>query len=545
MIMNRTYDIVVIGGGPNGLLSAGYLAKAGLKVLVLERRHEMGGGAATEELTGTARLRVNAHAFFMMMVDYAPAYQDLELETRHGLTHLYPEVQCVMPFADGRAACLYSDVEKTCSSFAQFSQKDADAYREFTKISEHFMKEFLGPATYAQPMAALDQVLKLEQTDVGKQMNEYNTKSPKTIIEEWFESPQVKALMMHNVCMWGLDPYQDGLGYLVPLYVDRMYRYRMLRGGTHTLAQALMKVVMENGGKLMTSVIPTKIVVEDGVARGVQLEDGRFFEATKGVISTIDTHQTFLELIDKENLDEDFAESIEGWQWEHWGLLGTHLSLADPPRLKIAESDPELGKALYYVVGHETAEEFLEHYDRIGEGKCGLDDGFIAVMPTIHDPLQIPKNGGHVLTMWKMAPYDLDGDSENWYSLKKKEEHAQGFIEVMGKYATNITDENIRNIYVSTPAEYSMKFMDMKRGSIKQGAYLPLQMGYMRPNEFCSKHRSPIKGLYMGGACTYPGGTILLANGYLAADAVADELGLDRWWEEPEIVKNAREKGLL
>ena len=137
------------------------------------------------------------------------------------------------------------------------------------------------------------------------------------------------------------------------------------------------------------------------------------------------------------------------------------------------------------------------------------------------------------------------GDSENWYSLKKKEEHAQGFIEVMRKYTTNMTDENIRNIYVSTPAEYSMKFMDMKRGSIKQGAYLPLQMGFMRPNEFCSKHRSPIKGLYMGGACTYPGGTILLANGYLAADAVADELGLDRWWEEPEIVKNAREKGLL
>ncbi|MBW1903596.1 MAG: hypothetical protein JRJ20_18510, partial [Deltaproteobacteria bacterium] len=183
--------------------------------------------------------------------------------------------------------------------------------------------------------------------------------------------------------------------------------------------------------------------------------------------------------------------------------------------------------------------------DKIGEGKCGLDDGFIAVIPTVHDPLQIPKNGGHVLTMWKMAPYDLDGDSENWYSLKKKEEHAQGFIEVMRKYATNMTDENIRNIYVSTPAEYSMKFMDMKRGSIKQGAYLPLQMGYMRPNEFCSKHRSPIQGLYMGGACTYPGGTILLANGYLAAGAVADELGLDRWWEEPEIVRNAREKGLL
>ncbi len=543
--MNRTYDVIVIGAGPNGLLASGYLAKAGLKVLLLERRHEMGGGAATEEVTGTARLRVNAHAFFMMMVDYAPAYQDLELETRHGLTHLYPELQCVMPFSDGRAICLYSDVERTCRSFAQFSQKDADAYREFAKISERFMKEFIGPATYVQPMGALDQVMKLQSTEIGREMDEYNTKSPKTIIDEWFESSQVKALLLHNVCMWGLDPHQDGLGYLVPLYIDRMYKYRMLQGGTHTLAQALMKVVMENGGKLMTSVIPTKIVVEDDVAKGVQLEDGRYFEATKGVISTIDLHQTFFELMDRESLDKDFVESIEGWQWEHWAFLGTHVSLKEPPNFKAAEKDPELNKALYYVLGQETPEAFLENYERIGKGICDLNDGYVAAMPTVHDPIQSPENGGHVCSMWKMAPYNLDGDSENWCSFKKKEEHAWGCIELMRKYTSNMTEENVRNIHVSTPEEYSKQFMDMQKGSIKQGAYLPLQMGFNRPNEWCSTHRSPIKGLYMGGACTYPGGTILLANGYLAADAVVDELGIDKWWEEPDHVKNAREKGLL
>ena len=192
--MNRTYDIVVIGGGPNGLLSAGYLAKAGLSVLVLERRHEMGGGAATEEVTGTARARINAHAFFMMMVDYAPAYQDLDLMGRYRLDHIYPELQCCMPFADGNSICLYSDVERTMKSFSQYSQKDADAYKELTQISERFMKAFIGPATYVQPLAALDQVLKLGQSDVGKEMEEYNVKSPETIINDWFESPQVKAL---------------------------------------------------------------------------------------------------------------------------------------------------------------------------------------------------------------------------------------------------------------------------------------------------------------------------------------------------------------
>jgi len=295
----------------------------------------------------------------------------------------------------------------------------------------------------------------------------------------------------------------------------------------------------------MTSVIPTKIVVEDGVAKGVQLEDGRYFEATKGVISTIDLQQTFFELMDKENLDEDFVESLEGWQWEHWGFLGTHVSLKEPPTFKAAEKDPELNKALYYVIGQETPEAFLENYEKIGRGICDLNDGYVAVMPTVHDPMQSPKNGGHVCSMWKMAPYDLDGDSENWYSLKKKEEHAWGCIELMRKYAPNMTEENVRNIYVSTPAEYAARYLDMVKGSIKQGAYLPLQMGFNRPNEWCSTHRSPIEGLYMGGACTYPGGTILLANGYLAAEAVVEELGIDKWWEEPDHLKKAREKGLL
>jgi phytoene dehydrogenase-like protein len=98
-------------------------------------------------------------------------------------------------------------------------------------------------------------------------------------------------------------------------------------------------------------------------------------------------------------------------------------------------------------------------------------------------------------------------------------------------------------MYVSSPKDISNKFLDMVGGSIKQGQYHPLQMGYLRPNEYCSTHRSPIKNLYMGGACTYPGGTVLLGSGYLAADAVVEENGLERWWQEPDYVRTAREKG--
>ncbi len=111
-----------------------------------------------------------------------------------------------------------------------------------------------------------------------------------------------------------------------------------------------------------------------------------------------------------------------------------------------------------------------------------------------------------------------------------------------------MTDDRIRNVYnlyVSTPVDTENKFADMVQGSIKQGQYHPLQMGYMRPNEHCSTHRSPIKNLYMGGSCTYPGGTVLLGGGYLAAGAVCDDSGIRRWWPEPDMVTRAREGGLL
>ena len=538
------YDVIVIGGGPNGLLAAGYLAKAGQKVVVLERRHEMGGGAITEEITGQPRYLVNTHAFFMMMADYAPAYKDLELETKYGLKHIYPDLQSVMPLKDGRALCIYSDVEKTCSSIAQFSKKDAEAYKELAQKSALYMEEFIGPATYVQPMPPLDQAALLEKTDIGKGISEFTPKSPKAVVDEWFEDPHVKGLMLHNICMWGLDPEQDGLGYLIPLYMDRMYHYRMLEGGSHALTQALIKGVLENGGKLITSVIPKKIQVTGGKVQGVAVEDGRFFEARKAVISTIDLHQTFLDLVDEAELDPGFVEGINMWQWERWGFLGVHMALEEPPHFKAAEKKPGLDKALFYVMGYESPEDFIGHYKSIGKGESDPGAGYVVSFPTVHDPKLAPE-GKHVGSIYKMAPFDLNGDSYNWYSLKVKQEQAEGCLDLLRKHAPNLTDEKVRGLYVSTPAEYAGKFLDMVKGSFKQGAYLPLQMGYMRPNEQCSRHRSPIKGLYMGGACTYPGGTVLLGGGYLAAEAVVEDLGIDKWWQEPDMVKKARKNGFL
>jgi len=497
----------------------------------------------TTEEPRQAGFRHNVHAVYMPMVDYAPAYKDRELEN-YGLEHVYPEVQFAMTFADSSSVCIYSDVDRTCKSFERFSKKDAEAYRDFCSRAQKMMDEFIAPATYVQPIAALDQLPKLARAEWNQEMNELTEKTPKEFVDGTFENDKIRALMMYVICMWGMDPMQSGVGYLIPLYVNRASNYHLVVHGSHSLAQAMTKDYMTHGGKIYSPYGVKSIVVEGGVAKGVQLDDGPFLAARLGVISTLDTNQTFLNLVGEDKLESDFVESVKGWMWEHWTLFGVHMALHAAPEFISAKDNPDVARAFIHVVGYESADDFVKQQEKIGNGEFDEALGFNCCFPTIHDPSQGPV-GKHTGSISCMAPFDLNEGNEKWLRYKFKEEKAWMLINKLRKYAPNLDDEAVRDMYISTPADVENKYMDMIKGSIKQGQYHPLQMGYLRPNEHCSTHRSPVKNLFMGGACTYPGGTVLLGSGYLAADAVAEDCGVKKWWQEPDIVKKARENGYL
>jgi phytoene dehydrogenase-like protein len=538
----REFDVVIIGGGPNGLTAGCYLARAGLKVVITDRRNELGGGLATEELRQSG-FKLNTHAIYMPMVDYAPIYNDLGLE-EHQLKHIFPDVQFAMTFADNSSLCIYKDLDRTCKAIEKYSKKDADAYREFYTWSKVVMDEFIGPSTYVQPLPALDQLVKINSAPWHERMDGYTGVSPKEFVDDMFENEKVKSLILYGLCMWGLDPMQGGVGYLIPLYFNRMSNYRMVEHGSHVFAASLVRDFIRHGGKIFSPYGIEKIDVQDGEAKGVQLSGGPYLEAKMGVISTIDPQQTFLNLVGREHLDNDFAEATEGWIWEHWALFGVHLCLLEAPRFKSAEANPDVAQAFIHVLGYETSDDFVKHQADISNGVFDENAGFNCSFPTIHDPSQAPK-GKHTGIISCMAPFDINEGVDNWMKYKFKEEKAWMLINKLAKYAPNITEKTVRDYYASSPKDVSNKFLDMVGGSFKQGQYHPLQMGYLRPNEYCSTHRSPIKSLFMGGACTFPGGTVILGSGYLAADAVAEDCGVEKWWPEPELVKKAKENGYL
>ncbi len=536
--MQTKYDFIVIGGGPNGLCVAAYLSKAGQRVLVLERYFEVGGGLATEEVT-LGGFYHNTHAIYHMMVDYAPPYGDLELE-KFRCKYVLPDLQVAMPFTDGKALCLYSDVNRSCESIARFSQKDADAYREAYHKFRLYMDEFLAPGTYVKPIPTLEAVLGLHKTPIGQEIAEYQPRSPQDIVYDLFENERVRTLMLYLACHWGLDYDDGGLGFLVPLMLDRAVNSRLCVGGSHRLSNAVARAVQEDGrGHLRGSQIIKRFVIEGGTVRGVELDNGTIYEAEKAVVSSIDPHQTFLQYVGEDHLSPDFIDKVKNWHWEKWSLCSLHLALRELPSFA---TDEDISGGLMYLLGYETPDDLIGHWNEIKEGELSSTVPCDAVFPTMHDPLQAPE-GRHTASMYEMAPFNLKGGAERWWDRKLREEHEQAFLATLQKYAPNMTEDKILWTYLATPMDFSTKYLNMVEGSIKQGAYEVFQMAYNRPNDECSLNRTPIKNLYVCGASTNPGGLVTFGPGYIAANTIAEDYGIAKWWSEPEYIKVAREKG--
>ncbi len=542
--MAKHYDIIIIGGGPNGLAAGAYLSKAGQKVLVLEKRFEAGGGLATEQVT-LPDFYHNTHAMYHMMVDYAPVYDDLQFEGKWGVEHIFPEVQCAMPLADGRSICLYRDVDRTCASIAQFSQKDAESYRNMYHRFDEMMKHILGPQTYVPMEPAPLMAAKMEETELGRELSELSEKTPREIVFDLFENEHVRTIMLYQCSHWALDYDQSGVSYMVPIYLNRMVNYRLVAGGSHRASNALCKSFFESQGLILTSAQITKIIMENGEAKGVELEDGTQYMADKAVISTIDPHQTFLDYVGEDNLDNDFTEMIKVYQWEKWSLLQMQMALDEPPNFKAAETNPDVNKAFMYILGYENIDILTDHWDALHEGKLPENAGCNICFPSVHDPYQAPTGKANA-SMSQMAPYDLaDGGKDKWLNMKYKKELTEKRIAFLQQYAPNLTRDKVLFTYLTTPADIQNKFANMVKGGYKQGAYHPLQMGYLRPNQDCSHYRTPVKNLYVGGASVAPGGMVIWGPGYNCANAVAEDCGIEKWWKEPEYVTKARENGYI
>src|SRR5512139_373026 len=359
------FDVVIIGAGPNGLIAGAYLAKAGLSVAVVERRFEAGGGLATEENLYPCYAS-NPHVLYHMMVDYMPAIRDFDLDGP-ALTWIKPNCQTGMVFDDGSSLLLSRMVQDTKDSISKFSFKDAVTFGKVIREWRKIVDEIVGPATYIPPMDPIEITVAMQRTEVGQRMLELGELSPLQLITDTFEHDKVRTLLLYAACMWGLDPRETGLGFMVPLMLDRAMNKCYCYGGSHKFASALGRQVIRNGGLILEAATVDKIIMENGRAVGVHIGfEDRVLRA-KAVMSTLDPHTTFLDLVGESHLPPSLTEQIKGWVWDKWSFNTLHIAADEPP--KYATDDPWINECFATVIGVESVDQLLTHWDNVAKGK--------------------------------------------------------------------------------------------------------------------------------------------------------------------------------
>ncbi len=532
------FDALIVGGGHNGLCTAAYLARSGWSVAILEKRHEEGGGANTEEpcIPGFYH---NMHAQFMEFYDYMPFYQDFSLE-KLGAQSVYPEAQCGIAFADGRPPIIIHRpdlLDRTHKSISRYSKKDADTFCELKRrtmdIDQLLAAQVYNPPPMVEPGELPEPLSNPFFREVYKNIFDYlgldlsvALKSPKVMIDELFETPELKTLLYRECVEWGtpLDMEGGAISFVAAvLWLNSIWRLAI--GGTHTLAHAMVQACLREGVTFLESADVCNIVVEGNRVTGVQTVDGREFKARQVVASSVDVKQTFLDLVGEENLSEAYVTKSRNFRYGPSHVLGTTAwCIKEPPHYLSAKEDPEIDRCFYTVVGFETPDEILDYVRAAYGGHLPEIPGAGIWVNSIFDPSQAP-SGQHSMTGWFFFPSADELTDEEWTEVR--DTYNGRFLDLWSKYAPNMTEENVIDQTLYTPDQMDEKNR-MRLGDFSNGAFALDQLSCARPFPEASQYRTEIDGLYLCGASSHPGGGMHAGCGYNAFKAIAEDYEIKR-----------------
>jgi phytoene dehydrogenase-like protein len=530
--MTDTYDGIIIGGGHNGLILASYLGKAGLKILVIERKAVVGGGLATLEDPRHPGFLHNTHAFFQRAITTMPWYTDLELE-RHGVRYIEPELNVALLTSDGRVLEWWTDIERTIESFAAFSRKDAETLRRWQSDFIPIVQNILAPESRSPPLPPQERRALLEKSAAGRHLLEVSALSPLEFVHREFEHPTVQAGLLFFNGLREVDLRVRGFGHHIAALLASPAKAQMSRGGTAALARTLEVAVRESGGEIRLLTEPKQIVVEKGRAVGVKTCEGEIFRARQFVVSSLNPHQTFLDLLDEKFVPHDIREQAAAFQYNLLApLFALNLNLRAPPHYAASAQHPELVKAFMVIMG-------LDHVDQFGEIVRHHEAGTIpptvmwGACPTVFDKSQAP-DGKHTAFMWEKLPYRLRGDPKNWD--RAGAEHGQSLLNLWRQHAPNLSDVVIDS-FTRTALDTERSLPNMREGDLLVGAFTNGQVGYDRPFPGAGTYRAHVPGLYLCGSSSHPGGNVTGLPGYNAAQVILADFGISADWAPPPIAE--------
>src|SRR5688572_8250549 len=525
--MNNRYDVIVIGGGHNGLVNAAYLARAGKRVLVLERRYVLGGAAVTEEVFPGFKFSVCSYVVSLLRPEII---RELDLP-RHGL-EILPLDGTFTPMPNGDYLWRVNDHAKTRREIARHSKLDAEAYDEYGKAMvemAHFVKPVMNMTPpdppSLNPKGLLDLLTMGRRFQKLSSEDKYNqvqlmTMSAVDFLDQWFETDVLKATMSASgIIGTFLGVRSPGTAYVLLHHymgeIDGAFRsWGLSRGGTGAISNAIAAAAREAGAEIRTETPIAKILLRNGEAKGVVLENGDELYADV-ISSSVDPRLTFMKMVGEEHLPEDFVDDIKRYKFR--GSSGkVNLALDALPDFKAM---PGAGPHLRGAVSISPSVEYMERaYDDAKYGRFSRQPYIDMVIPSLTDPSVAPP-GKHVMSCFvQYAPYNLK--EGNWD--EKREEFGDTVINTIAEYAPNLKSL-ILHRQVLTPLDIERRF-GLTEGNIFQRELTLEQLFFLRPAPGWAQYRTPVRSLYMCGSATHPGGGIMGAPGLNAAKKILSDL---------------------
>jgi phytoene dehydrogenase-like protein len=520
-------DIVIVGGGHNGLITAFYLAKAGYKPLVLERSAQVGGAAVTDEFHPGFRCSTLSHSAGPVLPKIV---QDMQL-AKHGLELITPEICVTALSPDGRALSLYQDAKRSAQEIVTFSQKDAAKYPEFEK-SLAKIAAVIGEALATTPpdidhpssgdlwsmLKTGRAIRKLGKRDMFRLLR-WGPMAVADLASEYFETELLRAVIAaRGVFGTFLGPWSAGsaLVLLIRAAADPhpAGSASFAAGGMGAVTQAMASAAKAAGAEIRTSAEVIEIRVQNGIATGVVLSTGEEIQA-KAVISNADPKRTLLKLTDPTHLSPDFVQKLQHYRG-NGTVAKVNLALSGLPKFTaLKDGDNSALKGRIHI-GNEI--DYLERaFDESKYGNFSRQPYLEAVIPSLTDATLAPE-GKHVMSIYmQYAPYKLKGDWED-----QRKALGQTVVQTLAQYAPNLP-ELILTHQIITPRDLEEKY-GLTGGQIFHGDLALDQFFTMRPLLDWARYRTPIQNLYLCGSGTHPGAGLTGGSGMNAAREILKEL---------------------
>jgi len=520
--MSTRWDAIVVGGGHNGLTTAAYLARAGRKVLLLERRHVLGGAAVTEEVFPGFRFSVCSYVVSLLR---PWVIRDLEL-AKHGLDVL-PLESTFTPYPDGRSLCRTADPDATFAEIASFSRRDAEIYPEFGRAMgklARFAKAFIDhPAPEPASLRPRDlmQLLGLGRRfrelgdDLAALQFKLTTMSAVDFLQEWFESDELIAPMScSGIIGTMLGVKSPGTAYVLLHHymgeIDGASRaWGFAKGGNGAVSEAIAASARAAGATIRTEAPVATIKVFNGRATGVVLQGGEEIDA-KVVISGCEPRLTFLGFVGEEHLPDEFVADLK--RYELRGSSGkVNLALDGLPDFA---ARPGRGAHWMGDISVAPSTDYLETaYEDAKYGDFSRRTFLNVVVPTVFDPTMAPP-GKHVMSLFvQYAPYWLKEGPEGWPA--RREAFGDAVVDTLAEYMPGLK-ERILHRQVLSPWDLEQEF-GLTEGNIFHGELTLDQLLFQRPAAGYARYRTPVDGLWLCGSGAHPGGGVMAAPGALAA----------------------------